>query len=116
MANLRATALLVAFLFVAVAVPVAFPDGGSLSMAHEKAHGAAAVDHYAAPKRETAATPICTGVHGVVAGETCDSIARRFHAGLGRVPFFTFVSLNPNINCRGLFVGQWVCIQGFFPV
>ncbi|KAF0917162.1 hypothetical protein E2562_016958 [Oryza meyeriana var. granulata] len=109
MANLRATALVVAFLLVAVAIA----DGRSLSVAHEKFHGAAD-DHHTVPKRAPAM--ICTRAHGVEAGETCDSIARRFHAGLGRVPFFRFVFLNPNINCRELFVGQWVCIQGLLPV
>ncbi|BAS74660.1 uncharacterized protein [Oryza sativa Japonica Group] len=116
MANLTATGLLVAFLFVAA---VAIADGRSLSVAHEKFHGdgAAADHHYVAPEHATTPLPlICTGVHGVEAGETCDSIARRFHAGLGRAPFFRLVSLNPNINCRELFVGQWVCIQGLLPV
>ncbi|BAD53286.1 hypothetical protein [Oryza sativa Japonica Group] len=114
MANLTATGLLVAFLFVAA---VAIADGRSLSVAHEKFHGDGADHHYVAPEHATTPLPlICTGVHGVEAGETCDSIARRFHAGLGRAPFFRLVSLNPNINCRELFVGQWVCIQGLLPV
>uniref|UniRef100_A0A0E0JPK3 LysM domain-containing protein n=1 Tax=Oryza punctata TaxID=4537 RepID=A0A0E0JPK3_ORYPU len=109
MANLTATALLVAFLLVSVATA----DGRTFSVEHEEFHRAD--HHFVVPERAT--TPlICTGAHGVEAGETCDSIARRFHAGLGRAPFFRFVFLNPNINCRKLFVGQWVCIQGLLPV
>uniref|UniRef100_A0A0D9V6I2 LysM domain-containing protein n=1 Tax=Leersia perrieri TaxID=77586 RepID=A0A0D9V6I2_9ORYZ len=103
MANLKATALLLAFLFIAVAIA----DGRSLSVADVETYGA----HQPAPT----APLICTMVHGVEAGETCDSISRRFQAGLGRAPFLRFISLNPNINCRELFVGQWVCLRGLLP-
>jgi hypothetical protein len=47
----------------------------------------------------------CSTVHGVQEGETCFSVAQG--AGLTQDDFLGF---NPNINCKKVFVGQWVCL------
>lgn len=52
-------------------------------------------------------SPDCDTVVGVESGDTCFDIAQDF--GL-TTEFFN--SINPNIKCDDLFVGQWVCIEG----
>ena len=52
-------------------------------------------------------SPICESVVGVADGDTCSGIAQQF----GLTSDF-FGSVNPNINCDDLFVGQWVCVAG----
>ena len=47
----------------------------------------------------------CSKVHGVQEGETCFSVAQG--SGLTQDDFLGF---NPNINCKKVFVGQWVCL------
>lgn len=54
-----------------------------------------------------ASTPACSAIHGVEEGETCSSIIQRFNLVEGH-----FLEINPNINCVGIFVGQWVCVEG----
>ncbi|KAI4365089.1 hypothetical protein MLD38_021108 [Melastoma candidum] len=49
----------------------------------------------------------CNTVHGVQDGETCFLIAKQF--GLTTAEF---VAINPNVVCKKLFVGQWVCVDG----
>lgn len=53
------------------------------------------------------ATPTCDEVFGTRSGDTCFSIAQSF--GLTTAEFD---SINPNLNCAALFVGQWLCVQG----
>jgi hypothetical protein len=53
------------------------------------------------------AVPKCETIHGVGQGETCSSIIQKFN--LLQVHF---LEINPNINCVGIFVGQWVCVEG----
>ncbi|KAK1375239.1 LysM domain-containing protein [Heracleum sosnowskyi] len=53
------------------------------------------------------ATPTCDQVFGTRSGDTCFSIAQSF--GLTTAEFD---SINPNLNCAALFVGQWLCVEG----
>ncbi|WJZ96275.1 hypothetical protein VitviT2T_014975 [Vitis vinifera] len=53
------------------------------------------------------ATPECDTVVGVESGDTCFDIADKFQL---TTEFFD--SINPNLNCDALFVGQWVCVDG----
>ncbi|KAJ9690276.1 hypothetical protein PVL29_012767 [Vitis rotundifolia] len=53
------------------------------------------------------ATPQCDTVVGVESGDTCFDIAEKFQL---TTEFFD--SINPNLNCDALFVGQWVCVDG----
>ncbi|WJZ96277.1 hypothetical protein VitviT2T_014977 [Vitis vinifera] len=53
------------------------------------------------------ATPECDTVVGVESGDTCFDIAQKFQL---TTDFFD--SINPNLNCDALFVGQWVCVDG----
>lgn len=46
---------------------------------------------------------ICNQVYGVKEHETCFALARAF-----KIPLKQFLHFNPNINCRNLFIGQWV--------
>jgi hypothetical protein len=48
----------------------------------------------------------CNKVYGVQEQETCFVVAQA--AGLTLKQFLGF---NPNINCRNLFIGQWVCLD-----
>ncbi|CAD6236498.1 unnamed protein product [Miscanthus lutarioriparius] len=48
----------------------------------------------------------CRKVYGVQEQETCFVVAQA--AGLTLTQFLGF---NPNINCRNLFIGQWVCLD-----
>ncbi|CAL9015361.1 unnamed protein product [Prunus brigantina] len=49
----------------------------------------------------------CESVYGVKTGDTCFEIAQTFS-----LPIEFFDSINPNLNCTALFVGQWVCLNG----
>ncbi|KAI4371688.1 hypothetical protein MLD38_010011 [Melastoma candidum] len=49
----------------------------------------------------------CNSAHGVQDGETCFLIAKQFNMTTAE-----FVAINPNVVCKKLFVGQWVCIDG----
>ncbi|KAM5588427.1 hypothetical protein ABKV19_006723 [Rosa sericea] len=55
------------------------------------------------------ATVQCDSVYGVKSGDTCFEIAEGFN-----LPTKVFNSINPNLNCTALFVGQWVCLDGEF--
>ncbi|KAH7565967.1 hypothetical protein ACOSP7_022128 [Xanthoceras sorbifolium] len=52
-------------------------------------------------------SPQCETVVGVVSGDTCSAIAQK--SGLTTE---LFGSINPNLNCDDLFVGQWLCVSG----
>ncbi|KAL7242577.1 hypothetical protein ACSBR1_015038 [Camellia fascicularis] len=56
-------------------------------------------------KAECAAS--CETVVGVESGDTCISIAKA-----SQLTTDFFLSINPNVNCKELFVGQWVCVAG----
>ncbi|CAO2182692.1 unnamed protein product [Urochloa humidicola] len=49
---------------------------------------------------------ICEKPYGVKERETCFALAQT--TGLTLKQFFSF---NPNINCKNLFIGQWVCLN-----
>ncbi|KAE8689732.1 hypothetical protein F3Y22_tig00110933pilonHSYRG00361 [Hibiscus syriacus] len=51
--------------------------------------------------------PSCVQVYGVESGDTCFGVTQTFNL---TTTFFD--SVNPNINCDSLFVGQWLCIAG----
>ncbi|KAH7514727.1 hypothetical protein FEM48_Zijuj11G0121200 [Ziziphus jujuba var. spinosa] len=48
----------------------------------------------------------CLQVYGVEAGDTCSLIVQKLNT-----TFDIFLSINPNINCDSIFVGQWVCTE-----
>ncbi|EEF36733.1 conserved hypothetical protein [Ricinus communis] len=52
-------------------------------------------------------TPECDSVYGAQDGDTCTSVATQFDLTL---EFFS--SINPNLNCDAIFVGQWLCADG----
>ncbi|MFS7934195.1 putative LysM domain-containing protein [Helianthus anomalus] len=51
--------------------------------------------------------PICTSVVGVKSGDTCFDIAQKF-----KLSTKLFNSINPNLDCDKLFVGEWICVEG----
>ncbi|AES90427.1 putative LysM domain-containing protein [Medicago truncatula] len=55
----------------------------------------------------TVAVPTCDTIHAVAEAETCSSIVQKFNLLEAH-----FLEINPNINCVGIFVGQWVCVEG----
>ncbi|KAK9924671.1 hypothetical protein M0R45_033025 [Rubus argutus] len=50
---------------------------------------------------------ICNLIYGAEEGDTCSRVAQDFKLSLN-----FFLSINPNINCNSIFVGQWLCIDG----
>ncbi|XWS12741.1 hypothetical protein CRYUN_Cryun37aG0116500 [Craigia yunnanensis] len=51
--------------------------------------------------------PDCNNVYGVISGDTCFSVTKMFNL---TTSFFD--SVNPNLECDSLFVGQWLCVAG----
>ncbi|OMO65037.1 Peptidoglycan-binding Lysin subgroup [Corchorus olitorius] len=51
--------------------------------------------------------PQCTNVYGVASGDTCFAVQQAFNL---TTAFFD--SINPNLVCDSLFVGQWLCVAG----
>ncbi|KAL4585513.1 hypothetical protein LXL04_010134 [Taraxacum kok-saghyz] len=51
--------------------------------------------------------PTCTQVVGVNDGDTCFAIEQGFN-----ITSDFFDSINPNLNCTALFIGQWLCVDG----
>ncbi|PUZ54465.1 hypothetical protein GQ55_5G134200 [Panicum hallii var. hallii] len=83
MAKRGAAALVVAFLLIAVI---------TLADAH-------------APAPAAASPLVCKKAYGVKERETCFAVAQAT-----RLTLKQFLSFNPNINCKNLFIGQWVCL------
>ncbi|KAF8011964.1 hypothetical protein BT93_I0174 [Corymbia citriodora subsp. variegata] len=50
---------------------------------------------------------VCDKVVGVNSGDTCSAIAQQ-----SQLSSEALSSINPNLNCDALFVGQWLCISG----
>jgi hypothetical protein len=48
----------------------------------------------------------CNKAYGVKENDTCFAVAEATGLTLEQ-----FLSFNPNINCRRLFIGQWVCVE-----
>ncbi|MCD7472369.1 hypothetical protein HAX54_013593 [Datura stramonium] len=53
------------------------------------------------------AIPTCTAVYNVDTGIICDNIIKSFD-----LKAEDFSSLNPNLNCDDLFVGEYLCLNG----
>ncbi|XVE80198.1 hypothetical protein DITRI_Ditri14bG0120400 [Diplodiscus trichospermus] len=51
--------------------------------------------------------PSCNKVYGAVSGDTCFGVTNMFNL---TTTFFD--SINPNLDCDSLFVGQWLCVAG----
>uniref|UniRef100_M1DQ95 LysM domain-containing protein n=1 Tax=Solanum tuberosum TaxID=4113 RepID=M1DQ95_SOLTU len=54
------------------------------------------------------ATLVCNLTYGAQLGDTCFGVGQKF-----KLTAVEFGSLNPNINCDEIFVGQWLCVEGF---
>lgn len=54
------------------------------------------------------ATLICDQTYGAVAGDSCFTITKSFNL---TADFFS--AINPNLVCEKIFVGQWLCVDGF---
>ncbi|KAI3466630.1 hypothetical protein Pfo_023293 [Paulownia fortunei] len=50
----------------------------------------------------------CDTVVGVKSEDTCFGIAKAYN-----LTETVFDAINPNLNCTALFVGQWLCVDGF---
>ncbi|KAF8766125.1 hypothetical protein HU200_007622 [Digitaria exilis] len=81
--NRGTTALVIAYLLVAVTLVDALPPALPLTL-----------------------PLVCDKVHGVQKHETCFAVSQA--EGLSLKKFLRF---NPNINCNNLFIGQWVCLH-----
>ncbi|KAI3456349.1 hypothetical protein Pfo_013012 [Paulownia fortunei] len=57
--------------------------------------------------RKASPTLTCDSVVGVKSGDTCFEIAQT-----NNLTAKAFDTINPNLNCTALFVGQWLCIDG----
>ncbi|KAK8510381.1 hypothetical protein V6N12_011750 [Hibiscus sabdariffa] len=53
-------------------------------------------------------TPTCVSIYGQQEGDTCFSISQAFNLTVD-----AFLQLNPNLNCDKIFVGEWLCVNGF---
>ncbi|XWS13208.1 hypothetical protein CRYUN_Cryun36dG0017800 [Craigia yunnanensis] len=53
-------------------------------------------------------TPSCLSIYGAEEGDTCFGITQAFNL---TTDFFN--QINPNLNCDQMFVGQWLCVDGF---
>ncbi|KAG8386918.1 hypothetical protein BUALT_Bualt03G0198800 [Buddleja alternifolia] len=51
---------------------------------------------------------ICEETYGAAAGDTCFSITTAFN-----LTTQVFSSINPNLNCDKIFIGEWLCVDGF---
>ncbi|CAN6552952.1 unnamed protein product [Malus baccata var. baccata] len=49
----------------------------------------------------------CDKTYGVKSGDTCFGVEQIFNLSTA-----VFESINPNLNCTRLFVGQWLCLNG----
>ncbi|KAK8510383.1 hypothetical protein V6N13_100411 [Hibiscus sabdariffa] len=53
-------------------------------------------------------TPTCVSIYAQQDGDTCFSISQAFNLTVD-----AFLQLNPNLNCDKIFVGEWLCVDGF---
>ncbi|XVF65614.1 hypothetical protein PTKIN_Ptkin09bG0263300 [Pterospermum kingtungense] len=53
-------------------------------------------------------TPTCVNIYGAEEGDTCFGITQAFNL---TSDFFN--QINPNLNCDQMFVGEWICVNGF---
>ncbi|XVF25915.1 hypothetical protein REPUB_Repub13aG0255200 [Reevesia pubescens] len=51
--------------------------------------------------------PSCSKVYGVASGDTCFGVTQMFN-----LTTTFFESVNPNLVCDSIFVGQWLCVAG----
>ncbi|KAL9665499.1 hypothetical protein QQ045_020919 [Rhodiola kirilowii] len=56
--------------------------------------------------RSTQAALACATVYGAEQDDTCISVGQKF-----KLDENAFLSINPNINCNKIFVGQWLCVD-----
>uniref|UniRef100_A0A7N0V1D9 LysM domain-containing protein n=1 Tax=Kalanchoe fedtschenkoi TaxID=63787 RepID=A0A7N0V1D9_KALFE len=49
----------------------------------------------------------CATVYGSEQDDTCVSVGLKF-----KLDETAFLKINPNINCKKIFVGQWLCVNG----
>ncbi|GFY99081.1 hypothetical protein Acr_13g0004820 [Actinidia rufa] len=54
------------------------------------------------------ATLVCNQVYGAQSGDSCFSVTQTFNL---TSEFFN--AINPNLVCNKIFVGQWLCVNGF---
>ena len=59
-------------------------------------------------KVDAATSVSCDAIYGTEEGDTCSDVAQKFKLSVD-----SFLEINPNINCETIFVGQWLCIDGF---
>ncbi|KAL7128898.1 hypothetical protein ABFS83_13G025300 [Erythranthe nasuta] len=57
-------------------------------------------------ERETSL--ICDQTYGAEAGDSCFTVSKAFNL---TSDFFS--AINPNLDCKKIFIGQWLCIDGF---
>lgn len=50
----------------------------------------------------------CGKIYGVQEGDTCFDLEHKYN-----MTSDLFVLINPNVNCNHIFVGQWLCIDGY---
>ncbi|KAI5660758.1 hypothetical protein M9H77_20081 [Catharanthus roseus] len=50
---------------------------------------------------------VCDKIYGAQSGDNCFSIALQFN-----LTTEFFASLNPNLNCNHIFIGEWLCVDG----
>ncbi|KAG9448295.1 hypothetical protein H6P81_014423 [Aristolochia fimbriata] len=58
-------------------------------------------------RKKPSTTLVCDSVFGIRQGDTCFGVEQIFN-----ITAETFGTLNPNLNCDKLFVGQWLCVEG----
>ncbi|KAI4371689.1 hypothetical protein MLD38_010012 [Melastoma candidum] len=48
----------------------------------------------------------CGFLYNVKSGDLCHNLIRKFN-----ITMAAFLTINPNLDCQKLFVGQWLCVQ-----
>ncbi|KAB2062395.1 hypothetical protein ES319_A10G149500v1 [Gossypium barbadense] len=75
-----------------------------INMAESKLFPSGFIEHGKAKEL----TPTCLSIYGQQEGDTCFSITQAFN-----LTFDFFLQINPNLNCDSIFVGEWLCVDGF---